>query len=147
MPLVFTYGPETLQGRMYDKIGPSNCLGGAILRDYELVFDKPNVKRQTEGLSNLKKAEGKQVFGLIYDLTPQQLETYDGYYGGYGKQKLSVYPLETETPRPVTAWVARRTGKGLKPSAAAITATVQGLEENGADEAFIEHVKAMEVLD
>ena len=41
MPLVFTYGPETLQGRMYDRVGASSCLGGALLHDYELVFDKP----------------------------------------------------------------------------------------------------------
>lgn len=147
MPLVFTYGPETLQARMYDRIGPSNCLGGAILKDHELVFDKPNIKRDGEGLSNVRKLDGAEVFGLLYDLSPKQIETYDGFYGGYGKQKLSVVPIGAETSRPVVAWVARRTKKGLKPSAAAIEATVKGLEENDAAETFIDHVKAMEVLD
>lgn len=147
MPLVFTYGPETVQGRMYDRIGPSNCLGSAILRDHELVFDKPNVKNKGEGFPNVRPAEGKQVFGLLFDLTPQQLETYDGFYGGYGKEKLPVVAAGTETPRPATAWVARRTGKNLRPSQHNIDLTIQGMEENGADEAFIEAVKAIEVLD
>lgn len=147
MPLVFTYGPETLQGRMYDRIGPSNCLGAAILRDYELVFDKPNVKNKGEGLPNARPTEGKSVFGLLFDLTPQQIETYDGFYGGYGKEKVSVVAEGTETPRPATAWLARRRGKNLKPAKATIDLTVQGMEENGADEAFIEAVKAIEVLD
>ena len=147
MPLVFTYGPEALQGRMYDRIGPSNCLGAAILRDHELVFDKPNVKNKAEGLPNVRAADGKRVFGLLFDLDPKQIETYDGFYGGYGRQKVSVVPDGVETPRAVTAWIARRKGKNLKPSATTIELTIKGMEENGADPSFIEAVKAIEVLD
>lgn len=147
MPLVFTYGPETLQGRMYDRVGSSSCLGGALLHDYELVFDKPNVKTKGEGLPNLRPAEGKQVFGVLFELTPQQVETYDGFYGGYGQKKLGVVPVGAETSRPVVAWVARRTQVGLKPSALSVQRTVEGMEENEADPAFIEAVKALEVLE
>ena len=146
MALVFTYGPETLQSRMYDRVGASSCLGGAILHDYELVFDKPNVKAKLEGLPNLRPAPGKQVFGLLFELTPQQVENYDGFYGGYGQKKVSVVPIGVETPRPAVAWVARRTGARLKPSALTVARTVQGMEENDADPAFIEAVKALEVL-
>lgn len=147
MALVFTYGPETLQARMYDRIGPSNCLGSAILRDHELVFDKPNVKNKAEGLANVRAAEGKSVFGLLYDLEPGQIDLYDGFYGGYGKQKVSVVADGTETPRAAIAWVGRRKGKNLKPTAANIEFTVKGMEENGADAAFIEAVQALEVLE
>ena len=147
MPLVFTYGPECLQGRMYDRIGPSNCLGAAILRDYRLVFDKPNMKNKAEGLPNLSKAEGEKVFGLLYDLTPQQLETDDGFDGGDAKERVLVVPDGVGTSRPAVAWMARRRGKTLKPSAQNIELTVKGMEENGADPAFIEAVKALEVLE
>lgn len=147
MPLVFTYGPECLQGRMYDRIGPSNCLGAATLHDYRLVFDKPNMKNKAEGLPNLRKAEGEKTFGLLYDLTPQQLETYDGFYGGYGQERVSVIPDGVETSRGAIVWLAHRHGKGLKPSAQNIELTVKGMEENGADPAFIEAVKALEVLE
>jgi hypothetical protein len=146
MALVFTYGPETLQGRMYDRVGSSSCLGGAILQDYELVFDKPNVKAKEEGFANVRPAPGKQVFGVLFELTPQQVETYDGFYGGYGQKKLGVVPVGAETSRPAVVWVARRTQAGLKPSALSVKRTVQGMEENEADPAFIEAVKAMEVL-
>lgn len=146
MPLVFTYGPEALQGRMYDRIGPSNCLGAAILRGHTLVFNKPNIKKKGEGLANVEAKDDSQVFGLLFDLSPKQIEMYDGFYGGYGKQQVQVVPDGAEIPRSATAWIARRTGSRLLPTKAAIDATIAGMEENGAAEVFIEAVQDLEVL-
>src|SRR5262245_39103470 len=50
MTLVFTYGPDTLQARMFDRVGPSDFLGTAVLEGFQLVFDKPNMKDKNEGL-------------------------------------------------------------------------------------------------
>ncbi len=147
MALVFTYGPETLQGRMYDRIGPSKCLGSAILQDFELVFDKPNIKNKAEGLANMRPAKGQSIFGLLFDLDPKQIDLYDGFYGGYGQKKVSVVPEGTETSRPAIAWMGRRTGKGLLPSFAGRGYTIDGMEENGADAAFIEAVRNLEALE
>lgn len=148
MPLVFTYGPDTVQGRMYDRIGPSEMIGTGTLHGYTLVFDKPNMKNKAEGLPNLRAEEGGSAFGLLFELTPKQFEMLDGFFGGYERKVLDVTVNDDETPvtRPARTWVARRTKSGLKASKALLKLYQQGLEENGASETFLNSVKDFEVL-
>src|SRR5262245_6864709 len=117
MPLVFVYGPDTLQSRIYDRIGSSEVIGGAMLEGYGLEFNKPNMKNKDEGLANLVEEGGRSVFGVVYDLTPKQLETLDGYFGGYTRKNLEVQLLgEKPESRNAAVWIARRIKSGLRPS-------------------------------
>ncbi len=147
MPLVFTYGPATVQGRMYDRIGPTDVIGAAVLKDMRLSFDKPNMKNPEEGLPNLTDAAGASVFGVVFELNKKQLELLDGFYGGYEQRSLPVEIGDPPVSRKAITWVARRTKAGLKPRAELISLTRTGMEENGADPAFIEALKEYEVLD
>lgn len=150
MPIVFVYGPDSLQGRMYDKLGPCDVLGGAQLPGYKLSFDKPNMKTEGEGLANLSEAKGEAAFGVLYELSRKQVEMLEGYYGGYNMKDLPVYLVQEDgTEKKMTAQVliARRTAGGLKPSRAALEATVKGAEENDAPTAFLESLKALETID
>ncbi len=147
MPLVFTYGPATVQGRMYDRIGPTDVIGPAILRNRRLAFDKPNMKNRKEGLPNIVEAPGESVFGVVFELKPKQLELLDGFFGGYERKSLPVDIGDPPVTRKAITWVARRTGRGLKPSADTIAATRSGMEENGADDAFLKALDGYEVLD
>lgn len=149
MTLVFTYGPETLQARMYDRVGVSDLLGPALLEGYRLVFNKPNHKDKDEGLANLEQKEGSTVFGLVYDLKPAQATLLEGFFGGYESRNLRVGILDHENPearimKSATVYLARRTKAGLNPSAANLAATKKGMEENGADPRFIEELAAFE---
>jgi len=163
MPLVFMYGPDTLQGRMFDRIGPTQVRGPAILEGYRLSFDKPNLKDKREGLPNLQESEDDVAFGVVFDIPAKQLEMLDGFFGGYEQRKVrpAVLPQETPSetpgeapqpsegdPTPVTAttWIARRTAKRLRPSATIFEATVEGMEENRAPERFVEALKELEPL-
>ena len=147
MPLVFTYGPGTVQGRMYDRIGPTDVIGAATLHDMKLSFDKPNMKMREEGLPNIAEAPGESVFGVVFELKKKQLELLDGFYGGYEQRSVSVAIGEPPVVRKVITWVARRTKSGLKPRRELIELTRTGMEENGASAAFIEALDAYEVLD
>ena len=147
MPLVFTYGPATLQGRMYDRIGPTDVIGSAVIADMRLAFDKPNMKNREEGLPNIIAAPGASVFGLVFDLKNKQLEMLDGFYGGYEQKSLPVAIGDPPVMRKAITWVARRTRPGLKPRNETIELTRAGMEENGADQTFIEALNAFEVLD
>lgn len=157
MPYVFLYGPDALQGRIYDRLGPSDAMGGATLEGYALTFDKPPMKGD-HGLANLKKTPGASAFGVLYDLTRKQIETLGGYYGGYGVEDHLVAPLplpegtelepeiaarRPKAPVKAQVFIARRTKAGLKPEPALFAAALQGARENGAPEAFI---KALEAL-
>ncbi|MEL6183092.1 MAG: gamma-glutamylcyclotransferase family protein [Myxococcota bacterium] len=156
MPLVFMYGPDTLQGRMFDRIGPSTVRGPAILGGFRLAFDKPNMKDAREGLPNLAEADDGEAFGLVFDLSGKQLEQLDGFFGGYEQRRvrpqiLPPPPEEGEAakdPEPVgaVAWIARRTKRGLQPGFSSFEATAEGLEENGAPERFQTQLKEFEPL-
>lgn len=149
MPLVFVYGPDSLQGRMYDRIGPSSCLGAATLPDHALVFNKPNMKNKKEGLPNLKATPGAQVFGLLFDFKPAQYEQLDGFFGGYERAALQVYAGDPAdgVRRKAQTWQARRTRAGLLPSYAIKEACLAGMVENEAPEPLIEAIRALEVCD
>lgn len=163
MPLVFMYGPDTLQGRMFDRVGPSDVRGPALLADHALAFDKPNMKDKKEGLPNLDEKDGAQAFGVVFDISSKQLEILDGFFGGYEQRRVrpavlaapgldeaenEVAPLDETAGTPVTAlaWVARRTGRGLRPSAQNYEATLEGLEQNAAPPRFMEALKELDPL-
>src|SRR5688572_406852 len=122
MPHVFVYGPDTLQARIYDRIGPSDVVGGAVLEGWALDFNKPNMKQKDQGLPNIVEASGKSVFGVVYDLTAKQIETLDGYFGGYGRKSVEV-DLGDEGKRTASTWTARRTKSGLRPTKSMIEMT------------------------
>lgn len=147
MPLVFTYGPATVQGRMYDRVGPTDVIGPAILRDMKLVFDKPNMKNPREGLPNIVEAPGESVFGLVFELKSRQFELLDGFFGGYEQRNLPVEIGEPPVTRKAITWVARRTKPDLKASSDLLAQTKAGMEENGAAASFIEALTGYEVLD
>lgn len=157
MPLVFMYGPDSVQGRMFDRVGPSDVRGPALLPGYQLAFDKPNMKNKAEGLPNLAEADEGEAFGLVFDLADRQVEILDGFFGGYEQRRVRarLLPAREEgeenapsesTPVGTVVWIARRTGRGLKPSHANYEATAAGLEENGAPERFINELKEFEAL-
>lgn len=162
MPLVFMYGPDTVQGRMFDRVGPSDVRGPALLPGFTLVFDKPNLKDKREGLPNLREAPSGEVFGVVFELKPKQLELLDGFFGGYEQRSVRAQvmvlgttsstgehqeqPTLELTPVTATTWIARRTARNLKPSAATVEATAIGMEENGAPTRFLEALKEVEAL-
>lgn len=156
MPLVFMYGPDTVQGRMFDRVGPTEVRGPAILTGHQLAFDKPNMKNAKEGLPNLKEADEAECFGVVFDVPAKQLELLDGFYGGYEQRRVrpSVMPPKDEdgertgesTPVTAIAWVARRTGRRLLASSANVEATLEGMEENEAPARFVTEVESMEAL-
>ncbi len=149
MPLVFMYGPDTLQGRMFDRIGPSDFIGSATLADHELVFNKPNMKNRAEGLPNIQPAEDQNVFGIVFDLKPRQIELLEGFFGGYEQRglRVGIGEGEDQVTRKTGVWIARRVKSGLKPSKSVIETTRKGMEENSAAQTFIDALKEFEVLD
>ena len=103
MPIVFMYGPDTYQGRMFDRVGSSSCMGGGCVSDHKLVFNKPNMKRPGEGFANLVVHEGVKTFGVLFELNRKQLEMLDGYYGGYSMRDIEVVKDGSKNtfPRPL----------------------------------------------
>lgn len=140
MALVFMYGPDALQGKMFDRIGPTTFIGPAVLNNHKLVFNKPNMKDKDEGLPNIEEERGSEVFGTVFDLDKKVLDRLDGFFGGYGRKSKRVgLTLDGEIiKRDAETYIARRTGRNLTPSEASLAAAQSAMEENGADPRFIE---------
>lgn len=152
MSLVFVYGPDTVQARMYDRVGPSEVIGTASLSGFVLTFNKPNMKRPAEGLANVIEAADRQVFGVLYDLTPKQIESLEGYFGGYSRRRVEVTlePVDDAESAPIRRsaemWTARRTKAGLLPSRLTLDLVKKGAAENQAPPGFREELKKVDVL-
>jgi len=129
MPKVFTYGSDALQGKMFDRIGPSDFSSAAVLPDHELVWNKPNIKNPEEGLPNIVPAEGKAVEGALFELSRNQLEMLDGFFGGYQQVEVRVRTPDGHGVS-ATTWIARRTKSGLAPSGSSLADASQAVEEN-----------------
>jgi len=148
MPRVFTYGPDALQGRMFDRIGPSDFVGGAILEGYRMAFDKPNIKASSEGFANLHPDPEGEVFGAVFELTKQQLDLLDGFFGGYAQRDVSVRICQDGEPgarMKAVTWVGRRTREGLEPNVQTVLWARQALEENQAPERFASELPEVEL--
>ncbi len=148
MPLVFVYGPDSLQARMFDRVGACDVVATAVATGFALAFDKPSFRGDV-GLANLVRRDGGRAFGMLYELTRAQIERLEGYYGGYGRDDLDVEVLTladgATAPRQpkATAFLARRTRAGLPPSADALTDTLRGAVENGAPPELLAELEAL----
>jgi len=143
MPRVFTYGPDALQGRMFDRIGPTDFLGGAVLSGFRMVFDKPNIKASGQGFANLEPDEAGEVFGAVFELTKKQLDLLDGFFGGYAQRDVGVHMVVDGEPGPrsqAVTWIGRRTQSGLEPHRQTLVWARQALEENGAPLRFFDQL-------
>lgn len=151
MATVFVYGPDSLQARVYDRVGSSKVLRGATLEGYRLVFDKPNMKEAKEGLANLHADREATTFGVVYELSDKQVERLESYYGGYKRATVrpKLVPDEDGASQSLQAitLIARRTKAKLRPSKEAIELTQKGAEENAAPEAFMKELEKLEAYD
>lgn len=147
MPLVFLYGPDMLQARVYDRVGPSEVVGGALVAGHRLEFNKPNMKNKDEGFANLVEAAGDDAFGVLYELTPKQVEQLEGYFGGYGRKTVETRLLAKEGERrSAITFVARRTKSGLRPTRSALEVTEKAARENEAPSTVVEALRKFEAL-
>ncbi len=126
---------------MFDRVGPTDFVGGALLTGYRLAFDKPNLKDKKEGFANLTVDDDGEVFGAVFELTKKQLDLLDGFYGGYKQIDVALRIIVDGEPGPRTSavtWVAHRTATDLAPSDRAIRMARQAVEENDGPERFLQ---------
>jgi len=146
MPLVFAYGPDAYRARVLGRLGSCEVLGPGSLAGYALVFDKPSLRNEAEGFANLEKKDGASVHGVLYDLSRKQIETLEGYFGGYQRSQVKVAARKTGTTVDATVFTARRRARGLRPSAESLDLSLKGAEENGFPREFIDALRAFSPL-
>jgi gamma-glutamylcyclotransferase len=74
----FAYGSNMDQNQMKDRCPDSKLISKAFLKDYKLAFTIFSPKRQC-GCADVIKSVGDEVWGLVYEVTKDDLEKLDEF--------------------------------------------------------------------
>ena len=112
----FAYGSNMNPERMKERIGWMPPLRSAILKDYQLLFDKQS---NDGGKANIRPLKGEKVEGVLYQLAEQDLVNLDGFEGisegHYARERLEVNINGNGKCR-ATAYIALKTGPENPPT-------------------------------
>lgn len=128
MPLYFAYGSNMDRRQMTQRVSGAQLLGTGRLRGYGLACDK--MGRDGSGKANVLAAPGKQVWGVVWELTHEALARLDGFEGGYRREQIAIRLSEGPT-RTCWVYVSDRTDPDLLPNRAYRDRMLRGAREHG----------------
>jgi hypothetical protein len=114
----------------------------ARLRGHRLVFDLPGIPWVEPAFASIVPDPEHDVYGVLYRLTPDQLDRVGNYEGsGY-----SVIEVEVEGERSGTRWCStyqtKRPASGLRPSRRYLRVLCEGARENELPPSYLRELGA-----
>ena len=114
--------------RMNERLGWSPSRSGAILPDYEMIFNKHS---NDGGKANIMSSQGNIVEGILYSVNEEDLVLLDKYEGVSSKQ-YKRYKIEVRDNNknsiPAVAYKALNTGKVSAPTEEYLNYILKGKE-------------------
>lgn len=93
MPAYFAYGSNLDVTQMRRRCPSAETLGVGILRDYRLAFSRFSRTRGC-GVADIVACDGEAVWGLVYDISEDDLtgslDRYEGYPSNYTRLVLAI---------------------------------------------------------
>ena len=124
----FAFGSNMSAQRMHDRLGWSPSRSGAILPDYEMVFNKHS---NDGGKANIMYSPGNLVEGILYSVNERDLMILDKYEGVAAKQ-YKRYDIEVrynnKNSIAAVAYKALNTGKVYAPTEEYLSYILEGKE-------------------
>jgi AIG2 family protein len=139
----FAYGSNmqsaTFRGRR--GIGPFRAQAGR-LQGWRLVFDKPPLVPVGESFANIVLDPAAEVLGVLYEISPADLEHVDltegVLIGNYRRVPVPVEPLgDAATAVEAFTLTSERRDSSLRPSIRYLQALVEGAREHGLPESYV----------
>jgi gamma-glutamylcyclotransferase (GGCT)/AIG2-like uncharacterized protein YtfP len=115
MQYYFAYGSNMDFQQMKDRCPDSFIVGEGELRDFQLEFNIFSAKRRC-GCADIVHSLGNSVWGLIYQLTPEDLSSLDKYEGcpdNYKRIEVTVVKRDGSEVRCQSYDVVRKQGPFL----------------------------------
>ena len=113
---------------MHERLGWSPSCSGAILTDYEMIFNKHS---NDGGKANIMSSPGNLVEGVLYSVNDEDLLILDKYEGVSSKQ-YKRYEIEVRDNNknsiPAVAYKALKTGKVSAPTEEYLNYILEGKE-------------------
>ena len=124
----FAFGSNMSAQRMQERLGWSPSRSGAILPDYEMVFNKHS---NDGGKANIMCSPGDLVEGILYSVNEEDLLILDKYEGVAAKQ-YKRYDIEVRNHKKnsiaAVAYKALNTGKLSDPTEEYLNYILEGKE-------------------
>jgi gamma-glutamylcyclotransferase len=139
MEKYFAYGSNINLRQMKERCPSSVFHSKATLKDYKLVFPFESSARWGGGVSGIKKENGDEVEGVVYEMTDADIKTLDGWETGYDREKIKV---TTEDGRALDVWVyIPKTDfkREYKPSKKYIETILEGAKQHKMSDKFIKY--------
>ena len=114
----FAYGSNMNPERMKQRIGWMPPLRAAILKDYQLLFDKQS---KDGGKANIRPHAGSFVEGVLYLLEEKdllELDLFEEVADGHYSRDLIEVMTESEGLCRVVTYIAQKTGPETPPTRA-----------------------------
>ena len=104
------------------------------------------IGRDGTAKANVEASSGDEVWGVVYELSEDALETLDGFEGGYRREPRHVIDSSGSTWL-CQLYLSDKTDSGLRPSRAYRDRMVRGAREHGLPETCIESLSSLSVVD
>ena len=124
----FAFGSNMSAQRMHERLGWSPSRSGAILLDYEMIFNKHS---NDGGKANIMSSPGNIVEGILYSVNEEDLLILDNYEGVAAKQyKRHEIEVRSNNKNSITAvtYKALNTGKISAPTEEYLSYILEGKE-------------------
>ncbi len=149
MIFYFAYGSNQDEGQMKERCPDSKLVGKFVLKDYRLAFSIFSSKRQC-GCADIIKSPGDEVWGLVYEVSPVDLERLDGFEAHPEKYKRFTTSVENErgeTRTVETYAVVEKSAEHLPPSKEYFGIIARAAETYNFPESYKRFLTSFKILD
>lgn len=130
----FAYGSNCNLGQMAFRCPEARTVGPVTLQNYRLTF---NGKRSGMGVANIRRRNGAEVTGLLWEITPRcegSLDRYEGYPHLYEKKNVTVRTEDGEQIKAMVYVMTEVYREPAIPASGYLQGIIDGFRENGMDE-------------
>jgi len=145
----FAYGSNLLSGQMRTRCPGHRTSGPAQLPEHRLAFTRRS-RNWGGGVADILPAEGKTVWGLVYELTEADVERLDKHEGHptlYRRVPVAVTLADGQEVRAETYVVVKKAARETRPSAAYLNTIVDGAREHGLPDEYVGFLEGLRADD
>ena len=141
----FAYGSNMNWPQMQRRCPSSRFVCVGRLVGYHFGITRHSRLRDC-GTANVYPAAGKEVWGIVYDISDAELLILDSFEDGYRREILSVYPLEGGArPLDVLIYIAAIEDNVPRPNAEYRTLIIDGAKHWNLPAPYLALLEAIEV--
>lgn len=132
------YGSNCNLTQMANRCPDATVVGPVTLHNYRLTF---NGRSRAGGVANIRRRNGAEVKGLLWEITPmceRSLDMYEGFPHLYEKKNVTVETRDGERVKAMVYVMTKGHEAPALPSRGYYQGIIDGFRQNGMDEATVQ---------